>query len=1056
MSTQYFKELRFFDRSLMSGSSDLFRTQMGAGLVVRTDPDGVHGTYVTPLSNTYTGEAIRALSNVGTGRGWLDDLASAAEDLDDAINETEGLVYPLDPDRKINPNIVGATSARTVGGAWAANNSFYRGSSLPILKYPCRIYGSKEQIDNDTHWAKFVYGGVYGDNEYKGLFKSQQFFNHWFTYPISYTTREIRNEVELSKRRPDPAVLGRRAMERKKEEDKQFDMLRKREMAFSDDGSFASSVESPAQFSEINISYEYNRYMRKYENYTSKLPNERLIPSLYLLQATSEVDSFGVTRRDYRVDNWTHVVDGNFNKYLERDDINFVSRENKVENWTQLLKDEFEREVDKIYKAKGPEGLVTLHQMQSQRRKRVFNYLDHSLRNHRISEKTTRNISLKSRNVLFDKEAITGVMKNAAQNRELFPYYAKISFKKFSTQQRHAPSKMAAPLQNNFWSRTIDNCEFSPKFLVSLKDVFGQKPGDLKPEKTNFLSQTTNTARRKNRGYVSQRNLRCVDMGKLFNKARNDYISPMSDFCFIGRKDIPSRQTAKDKSGKYRYYNTQYATWVLHSYLTFINWEDYLKDLAYTHDFRNELGHANETIAYRVEKIGGPPTGDSKTRNVIQNFWFSNSIDAPAKKMKEDKGKKNTVDASSSGNADLEPADEFNFYDTQVKYGKEYTYRVYAYVVVCGARYTVGDQRITRTIAIDDGSTDPSDESTSKKNVKKESAEKDKGDNEIKYCLEFYDPTTGQTKEALYYQKNKYEEIMNPENDFITTSQIFSKNKYLVDFLVTAAPSVKIYEIPLATKKIKVLDSPPNQAQALPFEVADETNRIGFDIEYTPTMFAQFPPMISRADRKYRDSYMGSNDLLKGTKIQKESLAFPRYLEVYRTETPPRSYADFNGKLRKRIDLKIKDSIYTLKEHIYYDIVNTNKEYYYTFRFVSEHNCPGRPSLVHKAELRDDGGYKYPIFDLFDFDEYKAEKKSENTTTSFKKLISIGPNLQHMAFVEDSFNTRQTSAEALRTLKVGLGASKPSIWNKRFKFRLTSKKTGKKIDLNITYNLRRE
>ena len=39
---------------------------------------------------------------------------------------------------------------------------------------------------------------------------------------------------------------------------------------------------------------------------------------------------------------------------------------------------------------------------------------------------------------------------------------------------------------------------------------------------------------------------------------------------------------------------------------------------------------------------------------------------------------------------------------------------------------------------------------------------------------------------------------------------------------------------------------------------------------------------------------------------------------------------------------------------------------------------------------------------------------------------------------------------------IAVGSAEDLIWDKTFKVRLTSKKTGKKIDLNITYNLRRQ
>ena len=44
----------------------------------------------------------------------------------------------------------------------------------------------------------------------------------------------------------------------------------------------------------------------------------------------------------------------------------------------------------------------------------------------------------------------------------------------------------------------------------------------------------------------------------------------------------------------------------------------------------------------------------------------------------------------------------------------------------------------------------------------------------------------------------------------------------------------------------------------------------------------------------------------------------------------------------------------------------------------------------------------------------------------------------------------------MKLANVAVGKADDTIWNKTFKLRLTSKKTGKKIDFNLTYNLQSE
>ena len=61
------------------------------------------------------------------------------------------------------------------------------------------------------------------------------------------------------------------------------------------------------------------------------------------------------------------------------------------------------------------------------------------------------------------------------------------------------------------------------------------------------------------------------------------------------------------------------------------------------------------------------------------------------------------------------------------------------------------------------------------------------------------------------------------------------------------------------------------------------------------------------------------------------------------------------------------------------------------------------------------------------------------------------PNINQIKFDTSAVDYSQIASEQLSNITVGI--KEETIFDKTFKIRLTSRKTGKRIDLNVTYKL---
>tara|TARA_R110002051_G_scaffold316680_2_gene396629 strand:- start:978 stop:1394 length:417 start_codon:yes stop_codon:yes gene_type:complete len=127
------------------------------------------------------------------------------------------------------------------------------------------------------------------------------------------------------------------------------------------------------------------------------------------------------------------------------------------------------------------------------------------------------------------------------------------------------------------------------------------------------------------------------------------------------------------------------------------------------------------------------------------------------------------------------------------------------------------------------------------------------------------------------------------------------------------------------------------------------------------------------------------------------------------------------------------------------DKIIPNKKYWYTFRTEDLHGHVSNPSNIYQIKLVSDLDAVYLRSDLFYFPH--PERKS---IKSFKKHILIEPAYaQRILELPDEGNF--SSWESTPGTVGPVGISQHPVWGKQFKIRITSKSTGKQIDLNFNF-----
>ena len=196
----------------------------------------------------------------------------------------------------------------------------------------------------------------------------------------------------------------------------------------------------------------------------------------------------------------------------------------------------------------------------------------------------------------------------------------------------------------------------------------------------------------------------------------------------------------------------------------------------------------------------------------------------------------------------------------------------------------------------------------------------------------------------------------------------------------------------------------------------------------------------------------------------------PLYIQTFRLRVHPTEYKDFaNGRITNIpcfIDNPVPNP---LKPYRYFystsyeDDLEPNVKYYYCFRAIDIHGYISNPSVVYEIEMFKENETIYLKQRIVDM----APKVRFDKTKSFKQYIKISPAVQQnqipQQILTDSMFTSANDfvpANSNGNVAMPLGTRTKVLWDydgstaqekKRFKFRITSKQTGKSFDIDTKF-----
>jgi len=268
--------------------------------------------------------------------------------------------------------------------------------------------------------------------------------------------------------------------------------------------------------------------------------------------------------------------------------------------------------------------------------------------------------------------------------------------------------------------------------------------------------------------------------------------------------------------------------------------------------------------------------------------------------------------------------------------------------------------------------------------------------------------------------------------------------------VVHSEPLLQLVEVPYHLYTNRLMDSPPvpPDVDIIPFRGIN--NKLKMNFMSNVGRYDLMPEIIEKNELQQVKTLLASQDRFQDDPLRYESDDHAATFQVWRVETHPKNYRDFAGHMIQEVFTDVNEwTPQSATSASLIDKIKPNKKYWYTFRSVDIHGHVSYPTPIYQVEMVDDHGSVYPIIDVVDF----APETPKQHSISAKRILQIVPTLSQGVLNDEKSGLVGESSlmDRWRDDTFFLGVEKESLWGKKFKIRLTSKKTGRKMDLNVVF-----